>query len=559
MDNVNDVAPDAAASVYDKYKDIKQGQTTGNYAYDEIGNLVIDKAGDIYDRTTPTKRQIDWTVYGKIQEVRKADGTKISYTYDAGGQRISKTVFSPTAGTETTIYTRDATGNTMSVYVAKGVTAPVQTEIAMYGSSRLGMATTHAAAPTSLPLLGGFGTATITTFTVGEKLFELSNHLGNVLATVSDKRLQVSSNGTTLNYFTADVVNITDYYVFGMAMPGRSFSAGNVYRYGFNGKENDKDISNGAVAFEARIYDNRLGRFLSTDLRESEYAWQSTYAYFSNSPIRQLDFNGEGGDEKQKVKAYTNSDIKKYERSIAANQKKFQETSLKYTEYYKKIGKIKANASESDIQNVLSAGEKGELNRLNTLGTTLKNNLNHEKAVEVQWNKLDKDIEGVTDDFNKRKGFTGNQRLDPNLVKAVMFSETEMGEGADYKKLIALFSSDIFTYGNAMYQLNLGRVTTLAIYDAVTAEFNFSVNKFANYKALGNKNDVMLSAGELIYEFRYAKTVKNPYFKAGMPWFNAVVAYKGASAKGASNAEKAWKLFTTGVHPYTSGIQLFVK
>ena len=28
-------------------------------------------------------------------------------------------------------------------------------------------------------------------------------------------------------------------------MPGRKFSAGTEYRYGFNGKENDKDISEG--------------------------------------------------------------------------------------------------------------------------------------------------------------------------------------------------------------------------------------------------------------------------------------------------------------------------
>ena len=45
----------------------------------------------------------------------------------------------------------------------------------------------------------------------------------------------------------------------------------------------------------ARLYNPGLGRMLSSDPRENEYPWQSTYAYFSNSPISTLDINGEGG------------------------------------------------------------------------------------------------------------------------------------------------------------------------------------------------------------------------------------------------------------------------
>jgi len=30
-----------------------------------------------------------------------------------------------------------------------------------------------------------------------------------------------------------------------MVMPGRKFTAGSEYRYGFNGKEDDKDVSEG--------------------------------------------------------------------------------------------------------------------------------------------------------------------------------------------------------------------------------------------------------------------------------------------------------------------------
>ncbi len=35
------------------------------------------------------------------------------------------------------------------------------------------------------------------------------------------------------------------------------------YSYGFNGKEDDKDISEGGQDYGMRIYDSRVGRFLS--------------------------------------------------------------------------------------------------------------------------------------------------------------------------------------------------------------------------------------------------------------------------------------------------------
>ncbi|MBI9034108.1 MAG: hypothetical protein JEZ03_06535 [Bacteroidales bacterium] len=69
----------------------------------------------------------------------------------------------------------------------------------------------------------------------GARTYELKNHLGNVLATVSDRKY---SNGTN---YTADYKSATDYYAFGMQMPGRTFSA-NGYRFGFNGMEKDDEL-----------------------------------------------------------------------------------------------------------------------------------------------------------------------------------------------------------------------------------------------------------------------------------------------------------------------------
>ena len=41
------------------------------------------------------------------------------------------------------------------------------------------------------------------------------------MATVTDKKIQHTTDGTMVDYYTADVTNATDYYPFGMQMPGR--------------------------------------------------------------------------------------------------------------------------------------------------------------------------------------------------------------------------------------------------------------------------------------------------------------------------------------------------
>jgi RHS repeat-associated protein len=83
-----------------------------------------------------------------------------------------------------------------------------------------------------------------------------------------------------------------DYYPFGSAMNTRSYSSG-AYRYGFNGKEKDSESFNDAYDFGARIYDGRLGRFLSVDPLYTSFCETSTYSFGYNSPISFIDHNGE--------------------------------------------------------------------------------------------------------------------------------------------------------------------------------------------------------------------------------------------------------------------------
>jgi len=73
-----------------------------------------------------------------------------------------------------------------------------------------------------------------------KKKYELANHLGNVLAVISDKKICNSPGGyDTALYYTADVITAQDYYPFGSEEPERIWTqtAKSNYRYEFNCKE----------------------------------------------------------------------------------------------------------------------------------------------------------------------------------------------------------------------------------------------------------------------------------------------------------------------------------
>ncbi len=118
----------------------------------------------------------------------------------------------------------------------------------------------------------------------------MSNHLGNVLVTVSDKKIgvDVAPADGIIDYYNADVVTAQDYYPFGMTMPGRKY--GTEGRYGFNGKETDKET--GLQDYGMRIYDKRLGKFLSVDPLTKSYPHYTTYSFAGNKPIWCVDLDG---------------------------------------------------------------------------------------------------------------------------------------------------------------------------------------------------------------------------------------------------------------------------
>ncbi|WP_240619277.1 RHS repeat domain-containing protein, partial [Chitinophaga costaii] len=156
----------------------------------------------------------------------------------------------------------------------------------LYGSSRLGTW------QPGITLTAGAGATAWSQ--EGLSRYELTNHLGNVLSTISDQRVGVDNdhNGT-IDYYLPTIASYSDYTPFGMQMMDRNGSAGG-YRYGFNGKENDNEVKGegNQQDYGMRVYDPRVGRFLSVDPLTSKFSELTPYQYASNSVIASVDLDG---------------------------------------------------------------------------------------------------------------------------------------------------------------------------------------------------------------------------------------------------------------------------
>ena len=95
-------------------------------------------------------------------------------------------------------------------------------------------------------------------------------------------------------------------------MPGRNYSVGTGYRYGFNGKENDNGVKgeSNQQDYGMRIYDPRIGKFLSVDPLAAQFHFYTPYQFAGNMPIEYIDLDGaepsKPGSKKGEVQTGTN-------------------------------------------------------------------------------------------------------------------------------------------------------------------------------------------------------------------------------------------------------------
>ena len=236
---------------------------------------------------------IQWRADGKIAHINRIAGygkKNLGFDYDPMGNRIAKHQYNDAGVWEkSTYYTRDASGNVM----AGDAYSLIERDI--YGSSRLGMDIT----PIDMIATDGNPLSLQVKHILGLKQYEMSNHLGNVQAVVSDYKIPVDdgSNGGVANdgigdYQIANILSAQDYYPFGMIMPGRNVSSSDGYRFGFNGQERDDEIKGlaNSLNFGARIYDPRVARFFSVDALSYKVPGWTPYrhAAFHQTRLHQL-------------------------------------------------------------------------------------------------------------------------------------------------------------------------------------------------------------------------------------------------------------------------------
>jgi RHS repeat-associated protein len=131
---------------------------------------------------------------------------------------------------------------------------------------------------------------------LGEKFYELTDHLGNVRMVISDIKKSIITGGVP-GKFSADVRSYSNEYPYGMEQPGRWWDSSLTYRWGYNGMECDAEVSGTGDHYTSyfRQYDPRVARWWSND--PMTFPGESPYMAMDGNPVALSDPMGaEPGD-----------------------------------------------------------------------------------------------------------------------------------------------------------------------------------------------------------------------------------------------------------------------
>ncbi|MEL6862995.1 MAG: polymorphic toxin-type HINT domain-containing protein [Bacteroidota bacterium] len=247
-----------------------QNQVLNNYSYNANGEIESDQEKDI---------SLVYNSFGKLDEIRSYDGSRLvmSFTYDEHGDRIGKTTYNAGGYPEkSTLYVREPGGIVIATYEKE------YTE----GGTTFGL---------EEYMLDG-GQLGIFYPSGNQYVYHMTDHLGNVRATINRNK-DASGEVQTMSY--------ADYYPFGMVMPGHEQASSPRYRLGYQGQELDAKV--GLYAFQLRMYDPRLGKWLSPDPYDQHW---SPYLAMSNNPISFIDPDGgedDPYDQHWRIQHYMNT------------------------------------------------------------------------------------------------------------------------------------------------------------------------------------------------------------------------------------------------------------
>ncbi|MCT4644997.1 MAG: RHS repeat-associated core domain-containing protein [Carboxylicivirga sp.] len=241
-----------------------QSSNSPNYIYNNIGQLIEDKSQGI---------TYEYNTEGLVTKVicKSNNNPWVEFKYDDAGFRYQKIQYTDdgTGKATTTVgktsnYINDISGQTMMIQdIVSGTNNKYLYPI--MGSSRVGLFTKAMDASGS---------------SLNQKFqYELKDHLGNVR-----EKIETDLSGAIIpaNSFRSD------YYPFGMQMPGLQV---NNYRFGYQGEyaEDETEEKTKANTFQLRLYDARIGRWLTTDPKGQ---YHSPYLAMGNNPVSRVDPDG---------------------------------------------------------------------------------------------------------------------------------------------------------------------------------------------------------------------------------------------------------------------------
>lgn len=221
----------------------EQTQINNEYIYDGNGNVKTDSNKGI--------NLIHYNLLGKPDTIYYANGSIVSYKYDANGTKIEKHL------------RKD--GQSYYTYYIDGIE---------YSRINSGIK--------SISNIQGDGMRIIPNGINYIYQYDLVDNLNNTLCTVN----QNISDGS------AYISQINSFYSFGSKAPYNegNFISGAKNLYAFNGKEFDDET--GFYDYDARIYDPLIGKWITQDPMSESFYGHSPYNYVLNNPINYSDPTG---------------------------------------------------------------------------------------------------------------------------------------------------------------------------------------------------------------------------------------------------------------------------
>ena len=262
-------------------KRYNNGVLVDNLTYNYNGNRLVGltesavvASGDIYERKNVSSSSYDYDIYGNLSKdsrknlnfeynilnllhnVREGSTLMTGYEYGYGGDKLK-------------VSGRDGSGY---AYVGNLV-------YRFTGSSFVFES-------------GLFGEGVVSANGI---CYHLKDHLGSIRAIVDGSGRLLEEN---------------DYYAFGQRHPRSEHAQSSANRFKYNGKELQTVGGLGYLDYGARMYDQSLGRWLTTDPLSEKYYGLSPYVYCGNNPLNMIDPDG------REVRGITKQDAQNFRNDI---------------------------------------------------------------------------------------------------------------------------------------------------------------------------------------------------------------------------------------------------